>query len=181
MVIEIKKAKRLVVIAGVLLAVIVAVNMVWGERSFKEPLNTPNDALSESKSENKAPEKMDSCQEGDFFAEYRLQRERSRSREMQVLRELASDEEQGQAFREAASLKIMHIMEEMEKEMKAENLVKSRGIEECVVISEPGMSTVVVKGSAAAIDEDEIKGLICRVLEVSDKNICMVFRSGDNE
>ncbi|MGS0764033.1 SpoIIIAH-like family protein [Syntrophomonas curvata] len=181
MVVEIKKAKRFIVIAGVVLAVIVAINVLWGGRSFKEPINSPNSALSESKPEKTISGKVESRSGEDFFAEYRLQRERSRSREMEVLRELARDEEQGQASREAASLKIIGIMEEMEKEMKAENLVKSRGIEECVVISEPGMSTVVIKGSAAAVDENAIKGLIGRVLEVSDENICMVFRGGNDE
>lgn len=181
MVLEIKKAKKIIVIAGIMLAVIVVVNMFWGERSFKEPINTPNNALSESKPEDEKADKLVADSERDFFAEYRLQRERNRSRQMQVLRELARNEEQGQASREAASLKVMHIMEEIEKEMKAENLIKSRGIEECVVISEPGMSTVIVKGSTAAINENEVKGLIGRVLEVSDENIYMVFRGGDNE
>jgi stage III sporulation protein AH len=179
MVLEIKKAKKIIVIAGVVLAVIVAANMLWGGRSFEEPINAPDSAMSESQPE-KTADNMESRSGEDFFAEYRLQRERSRSREMQVLQELAQDEAQGQAAQEA-SLKIIRIMEEMEKEMKAENLVKSRGIEECVVISEPGMSTVVIKGEAAAIDEEEIKGLIGRVLEVNDENIGMVFRSGNNE
>jgi hypothetical protein len=74
-------------------------------------------------------------------------------------------------------MKIMRIMEDMEKEMKAENLVKSRGIEECVIISEAGMSTVVIKGSRAAVNEDEIKDLVGAVLKLDENQIGMVFRN----
>lgn len=178
MVLEVRKAKRVIVVAGVLLALIVVVNMLWGGRSFKQPINSPNSNITQSNPEK--TKKMDSRPEGDFFAEYRLQRERSRSREIEILRELSRDEGQGQASREAASLKIIRIMEEAEKEMKAENLVKSQGIEECVVISEPAVSTVVVKGSEAEIDGAGIKDLISPVLKVNDDDICMVFRDGNN-
>jgi stage III sporulation protein AH len=178
MVLQVRKAKRIIVVAGVVLALIVAVNMLWGGRSFKEPINNPDHNITQSTPEKS--KKIESHPEGDFFAEYRLQRERSRSREIELLRELSQDEGQGQAAREAASLKIIRIMEDAEKEMKAESLVKSRGIEECVVISEPGASTVVVKGSETEIDETVIKDLISPVLGISDDDICMVFRSGSN-
>ena len=178
MVVEFRKVKKFAVITGLLLVIIVVANVFWGGQSSKDPAdNTDNIPDKNVTSEKKEITPVDSSSEADFFAEYRLQREQSRSRELQVLQELARSEEQSKTTREAASMKIMRIMEDREKEIKAENLVKSRGIEECVIISEGGMSTVIIEGSKAAINEDDIKDLVAPVLKLKDNEICMVFRN----
>lgn len=177
MVLEVKRAKKVVLIAGLLLIVIVAVSFFGGGKSCKQPIDVADNTTGEMAQPGQGVLEKGWRDEANFFAEYRLQRERMRSREMQVLKELACDKEQGQATRDAASSKIMYIMEETEKEMKAENLVKSRGVEECVIISEPGISTVVIEGSAAVIDEEEIRNLVSHVLKVSEEDLSMVFRS----
>lgn len=182
MVVDIRKAKKIAVIAGLLLVVIIVANIFWDKARSKQPLDT-SDNIPEKviNQEEKDINRVDSRTEADFFAGYRLQREQSCSRELQVLQELTRSEEQSKSTRDEASLKIMRIMEEREKEMKAENLVKSRGIEECVVISEEGMSTVVIKGSKAEVNEAEIKDLIGPVLKLDENQICMVFRGQEIE
>ena len=182
MVVELKKLKKTAIIAGLLLVVLVTANLVWGGQSFKEPLNSSDN--SPEKVANPVEKHISTVKfgsEADFFAEYRLQREQSRSRELQVLRELTRSEEQTKTTREAAAMKIMRIMEDREKEIKAENLVKSRGIEECVIISEGGMSTIVIKGSKSAVNEDEIKDLVCPVLKLNENEISMVIRKSSNK
>lgn len=180
MVVEINKVKKIALITGLLLVVIVVANIFWGETSSKETLTTSDNIPEKvTTSVEKDNDPVDSLGKADFFAEYRLQREQNRSRELQLLRELTGNEEQSKATRDAASAKIMHIMEDTEKEMKAENLVKSRGIEECVIISEAGRSTVVIKGSKSAVNEDEIKGLVGPVLKLNENEICMVFRHSE--
>lgn len=182
MVIEIRKAKKVAIIAGLLLVIIVVANIFWGGPGSKQPLdnadNIPEKVINQ---EEKEINPIDSPTEADFFAGYRLQREQSRSRELQVLQELTRSEDQSKSTRDAASMKIMQIMEETEKEMKAENLIKSRGIEECIVISEAGMSTIVIKGSAQEVNEDEIKDLVCPVLKLNENEISMVFRGQEIE
>ena len=182
MVVEFRKVKKFAVITGLLLVIIVVANVFWGGQSSKDPAdNTDNIPDKNVTSEKKEITPVDASSEADFFAEYRLQREQSRSRELQVLQELARSEEQSKTTREAASMKIMRIMEDREKEIKAENLVKSRGIEECVIISEAGMSTVVIKGSKSAVNEDEIKDLVCPVLKLNENEISMVIRKSSNK
>jgi stage III sporulation protein AH len=181
-VVEINKIKKIALITGLLLVVIVVANIVWNGPSSKETLNTSDNIPGKvTTSMEKEGNLLNSPGEADFFAEYRLQREQNRSRELQVLRELTRSEEQSKATRDAASLKIMRIMEDREKEMKAENLVKARGIEECVIISEAGMSTVVIKGSKSAVNEDEIKDLVGSVLKFNENKICMIFRGQEIE
>jgi len=177
MILTLPKNKKILLIAGVLLTLMVSV-AVFSGGSDSQPLTDTNNeaALPERNNSGEIPEQTKYETEGDFFAEYRLQRERNRSREMSMLQELANNQEQSQSAREAASLKMMQLMEDVDKEMKAENLIKSRGIEECVVIIEPAMSTVVIKGAASAIDEDEIKRIICPVLQLSEDNVSLIYR-----
>jgi stage III sporulation protein AH len=177
-VVEINKVKKIVLITGLLLVVVVVANILWDGNISKEPPNSPDNisdkAATPPKNETSSVETQG---EADFFAEYRLQRDQNRSRELQLLRELTGSEDQSKTTRDTASMKIIHIMEDIDKEMKAENLVKSQGVEECVVISEAGMSTVVIKGSKSVINEDEIKDLVCPVLKLNKNEICMVFRN----
>lgn len=178
MVVEIKRVKKIAIITGLLLVVIVVANILWGGQNSKEPPTSPDNVSDKIATPlKKEVNPIATHSETNFFAGYRLQREQNRSRELQVLQELTRSEDQSKATRDAASIKIMRIMEDREKEMKAENLVKSRGIEECVIISEAGMSTVVIKGSKSEVNEDEIKDLVGPVLKLNENEIGMVFRN----
>lgn len=181
MVLEMKKIKKTSIIIGVVLVILIAANVFWGVYNTKEsPDSSDNISDEVTLPVEKEITPVEFCSETDFFAQYRLQREQSRSRELKVLQELVRSEEQSKTTRDTASMKIMSIMEDIQKEMKAENLVKSRGIEECVIISEAGMSTVVIKGSESAITEDEIKDLVCPVLKLNENQISTVFHNTEN-
>lgn len=111
-----------------------------------------------------------------FFAEYRMERERTRSKQIELLHEIISQTSQGKA-REAASLRLVSISEDMEKEMKAENLVKSRGYKECVVIIQPHVTTVVLQASTLKSEqEDEIKQLVGSAIELEEDKISIITR-----
>ncbi|MGI5911719.1 MAG: SpoIIIAH-like family protein [Syntrophomonadaceae bacterium] len=179
MVFTLPKIKKKLLGVSLLFIVIVAGSIFVGGNSDKNlegPVNNNTQVNDVNQVVNNLEQSIVNNKDGEFFAEYRLQRERNRSREIHMLQELSSNEEQAQPAREAASMRIMRIMEDIDKEMKAENLVKSRGIAECVIISEPAMSTVIIKGSAAIISEDEIKEIISPVLGISQEEISMVFR-----
>lgn len=93
---------------------------------------------------NKLEEKRN--QKG-FFAEYRMERESLRGKLTEMLSRIQSDPSADKASRQAASLRLVQISEDMEKEMKAENLIKSKGYVDCVVIFQDDATTVVVSAS----------------------------------
>lgn len=111
-----------------------------------------------------------------FFAEYRMERERTRGKQIELLREIINQTSQGKA-REAASLRLVSISEDMEKEMKAENLVKSSGYKECVVIIQPSETTVVLKAdSLSQQQEDQIKNIVGTSIEQEEGKINIIVR-----
>ena len=82
-------------------------------------------------------------QEGfDFFAEYRMERERMRSREVETLKEVINKEDCSQDAKDAAALRLVKISENVEKEVKTESLIKSQGFKDCVVIIQNETTTV---------------------------------------
>ena len=115
--VEINKVKKIVLITGLLLVVVVVANILWDGNISKEPPNSPDNisdkAATPPKNETSSVETQG---EADFFAEYRLQRDQNRSRELQLLRELTGSEDQSKTTRDTASMKIIHIMEDIDKE-----------------------------------------------------------------
>jgi stage III sporulation protein AH len=111
-----------------------------------------------------------------FFAEYRMERERTRSKQIELLREIMSQNSQGKA-REAASLRLANISEDMEKEMKAENLVKSAGYTECIVIIQPAQTTVVLKANSLSPEqEDKVKKIVATSVAQEKEKIDIIIR-----
>lgn len=97
----------------------------------------------------------------DFFAEYRLERENLRSRQIEMLEKVINNEKTEKKARDAASLRIVEITREMEKEVKLENLVKSKGFADCVVVLQSGGVSVVVEGDhLTEKEENEIRKLV---------------------
>ncbi len=123
-------------------------------------------------------EKLLSEQEADnFFAEYRMERERIRSKQVETLKDIINQESSSQEAKDAAALRLVKISEDIEKEMKTESLIKSRGHEDCVVIIQAETTTVVILAAALRVDqEEEIKNVVSRSVQCSDDSICIIAR-----
>lgn len=170
--------KKWLIVAACLLVIVVAANMMLDR---EETQNTPNS----QDTANKAPdiqEQSDSwtssaSEQDNFFSEYRMERERLRGKQIEMMRELLGNPAADQKAREAASLRLVKITEDMEKEMKAEGLVKSKSIDDCVVIIQPQCTTVVVQASNLRLDqEEEIKKLVSGAIQCSEEDLALIIR-----
>lgn len=118
-----------------------------------------------------------STEQGNFFSEYRMERERLRGRQIEMLQELLNNTSSDQKAREAASLRLVKITEDMEKEMKAEGLVKSKGFEDCTVIIQPQCTTVVVQAPNLRLDQEEaIKKLVSAAVQCNEDDLALIVR-----
>jgi hypothetical protein len=118
-------------------------------------------------------------QEGfDFFAEYRMERERMRSREVETLKEVINKEDCSQDAKDVAALRLVKISENVEKEVKTESLIKSQGFKDCVVIIQNETTTVVVLASSLRLDqEEEIKKIVSRSIPCPQDSISVIARA----
>lgn len=112
-----------------------------------------------------------------FFAEYRMDRERLRGKQVEMLREILNQSSGDKEARQAASLRLVEISTDMEREMKAENLIKSKGYQDCVVIIQPESTTVVVAADHLQLDqEQEIIALVSKVTKAREDQIVIIAR-----
>lgn len=120
----------------------------------------------------------DSSQSSDeFFAEYRMERERMRGKEVEMLREILNQSGSDKEARQAASMRLVEISTDMEREMKAENLIKSKGYQDCVVLIQPESTTVVVAADHLQLDQEkEITALVSRVTKTREDQIVIITR-----
>ncbi len=79
-----------------------------------------------------------------FFVEYRLERDRVRSQELEVLNEMINNPKVGEDARREAEVQILNLVELMEKELIVENMLKAQGYPDVLLFFRRGVATVMV-------------------------------------
>jgi stage III sporulation protein AH len=99
-----------------------------------------------------------------FFSEYRLERDRVRGRQVEILREISASQTADQKARNSAALKLVAVSDRAEKEMQAETLIKAKGYQDCVVMLEDDTATVIVEQKQLRPEQEiEIAKAVCAV------------------
>ena len=125
------------------------------ERTAILPLSEENKILEEFSAADLSQVNKKETAPNDFFSTYRLDRERIRGKQLDILKAIMENKDSDEKAREMASLRMVKISEEMEKEMSLESLVKSEGIEECVALVQAGTATVIVPAGALSPERKE--------------------------
>ena len=110
-----------------------------------------------------------------FFIEYRLDRDRTRGNQVELLRKIIDDPNSIAETRQEAEEKIIRITNYLGKELQLENLIKAKGFEETVVFIQPQSVTAVINQEEFTRDElIRITDLIITVTGQSIENIYIV-------
>ncbi len=80
-----------------------------------------------------------------FFVNYRLQRERTRDRSIEMLQALLDNPNAGASAKEEAEAMLLEIVHIRERELIVENMVKAQGYEDAVFFYQDQLATVMVK------------------------------------
>jgi len=88
-----------------------------------------------------------------FFVEYRMQRDRVRDQEIELLTEVVESDEASESSRTEAEETIMNVVDLMEKELLVENLLKGKGFEDALFFYRDDVATVIIK----AEELDDVK------------------------
>ncbi len=110
-----------------------------------------NQAESETKKEN-------------FFIEYRLERERTRGQQVELLREIINDPNADAETRKKSQEDLYTITHNIGKEMEVENLIRAKGFKDAVVLIKEKGATVVVQ--AEELNETQA----ARIAEIVSRN-----------
>lgn len=81
----------------------------------------------------------------DYFVNYRIEREKIRSQQVEILREIVDNPNSVTEVRKEAQEKMLAMTQNMESELKLENLIKAKNFQDAVVLIQPESVMVVVK------------------------------------
>lgn len=91
---------------------------------------------------------------GEFFVEFRLERERVRSRELDVLQQMINNPNVSSEAKSEAEKKLLALQERMETELLVESAVKAQGFKNAILILQEDGAMVIV--DAPELDSQEI-------------------------
>lgn len=112
-----------------------------------------------------------------FFDEYKMERDRFRSRERELITRIMDDPGVDPEVRKKAQESMLAAIAASRKEFEAENLIKARGYEDAVVFLGEGVASVIVK--APSLDQAnarQIGDAVARATGVQLHRISIVER-----
>jgi stage III sporulation protein AH len=111
----------------------------------------------------------------EFFIEYRLERERLRSRQISLLREIVDNPNSLAENRSEAQRQLLDIIRRKEQELELENLILAKGYKEGVVFLQPMAATIVLrKYELDQTDIIRIADLVNRITGLNYEKITIV-------
>jgi stage III sporulation protein AH len=108
------------------------------------------------------------------FSEYKLERERMRSRQVELLQNLAYDTHTEGERKEQAQLDLQAFIEKITRETEIENLLKAQGYLDALVLLDQEAITVVVPVTLVRDEVARIGELVHRLTGIRLENVTIV-------
>ncbi len=127
-------------------------------------------------SETKDPQ--DAIQSSSFFSEYRMERDKNRSKEVDMWQGIISNENTEKTFKTMAQQEIVKIVALTEKEMIIENLIIARGFNDALVFLTDDSATVIVDAKELTqANVAQIQDIVVRKTKLDPTNIKIMKKS----
>lgn len=113
--------------------------------------------------------------EGSFFPQFRLQREKVRSQQLELLQQIINNPNTDDTSKQSALNRLLTITNAMEIELKAEGLLKAQGFKEGVVIVQDSAASVIISGPVLdETEEEQVKSQVAGVLKMKSQQISLI-------
>lgn len=117
-------------------------------------------------------EAIETAAAASFFSEYRLEREKNRSKEVEMWQDIINSEKAEENFKSMAQQELVKIVALTEKEMIIENLIVARGFDDALVFLTDDSATAIVGAKELTpANVAQIQDIIVRKTKLDAKNI----------
>lgn len=176
------KLKRVIAFSIVLFAV----SFIWigykGWTEYRNVFADKNIVVSEKSDEQSISEPVVTIaleekngSKDNFFSEYRIERERTRSGQVEILREIVNNPNSSAQMRQEAQNKLIKISDNLEKESKIENMLIAKGFKEAIAVIQEKGAMVIVPSEELREDEiARIADIVIKVVECSIEDVTIV-------
>lgn len=153
-------------------------NGIVGEQGSDIPATAIGEAVSDNKQaasviEQNAPAvEASSSAAATFFSEYKMERDKNRSKEVDMWQEIISNQNTEKNFKNLAQQEIVKVLALTEKEMIIEQLVMSVGFSDALVFLTEDSATVLVETKdLTAAQVAKVQDILIRKTKFSPANI----------
>lgn len=117
-------------------------------------------------------------EQGDqFFMEYRLERDRRRAQEIELLQSMYNTSDEGSDVKQEVQYKLLAITNSIDQELTLEALIMARGYADAVAVVQPESATIVVRaGDFTEEDAARIADLVTRTTGIPLSKITVFAR-----
>jgi len=176
MIISLNRVKLLAIITAIIVIPFIGINII---NNYLKITSTPTSKMTAEPTNGgnltAITQPTTTVQESGMLSEYRIERERMRSQELSLLKDISNNTTSTTKARDAAYLKLLNLMDREEKEMQAEAMIKSQGFQDCVVVVTDANTTVMVEGnSLAAAEQAVIRKTVSIATGSTEKTISVV-------
>lgn len=166
--------------------VLFAVSFIWlgfqGWSQYKQIFADKNTDMTAENSEQDVSEpvvaitlEQENGSKDNFFSEYRIDRERTRSEQVEILREIVNNPNSSSQTRQEAQRKLIAISDNLEKESRIEKMLIAKGFKEAIADIQADGAMVIVP--SAEIREEEaakISDIVIKVVGCSIEDVTIV-------
>ncbi|MGI5893546.1 MAG: SpoIIIAH-like family protein [Candidatus Merdivicinus sp.] len=111
-------------------------------------------------------------EEGNYFVEARLERQKNRDEAVETLANTLQNTELSDDEKELATARALEVSKQMESEANIETLVKAKGFEDCLaIVSDDSVKVVVKTEGLSAEQAAQIKNIILEETDVLAENV----------
>lgn len=113
-------------------------------------------------------------QTGDFFAEFRLAREKVQKEQMDLVKKVMEDKNASPEVRDEAHMRYLALVDAMGKELRIEGILKAKGLDSLVFLSEDSCTVVVRTTALTEKDVAQIGDTVRRIAKINTQNITVI-------
>lgn len=111
----------------------------------------------------------------DFFVEYRIERDRTRSEQINLLREMINNPNSDKNLKTQAQERLLKITNNIEKEMEIESLIRARGYNDGIAfIHDHSVELIIATEGLEKKDVIKIGDIISKTTGISLENITII-------
>ncbi|MGI6620071.1 MAG: SpoIIIAH-like family protein [Bacillota bacterium] len=110
----------------------------------------------------------------DFFAEFRLAREKVQKEQMDLVKKVMEDKTASPEVRDEAHLRYLTLVDALGKELRIEGILKAKGLDSLVFLSGDSCTVVVRTTALSEKEVAQIGDAVKRIAKVSLQNITVI-------
>lgn len=116
--------------------------------------------------------------QNEYYVEYRLERERARSQQIDLLREIVNNQSSPEETKNEAQRRLLAMTQAMDMEMKLENLIRAENFKDAVAFIQEKTVTVIVQIPVLTdTDKTKITQMTARITGLNPQNVSIITKA----